>query len=278
MHEFVYFHSKYLDGLGDTVLDDKEGWWINEHNKAVRAKQAERDASGIQQELPAPPALQEHVHSEKVVRANVRIFVQTMAGAASRVKFGFDPNQPDQIRTERLSSGWEVIRADNAPADEIDDPVAYPLPGDNPKWEANHLNATGDPSTGCEENAPRPNLSQVDIPTVLPPSDDVNMPGGAENSIPSTEEIVSSMTQKSSAVQQEYNNNSILGTTGRFNFEGHEIQRPTSLFQGLSENAKYFEDTKELRSKTGSMNPENDAFWKHQPSSKRSQNYKSSAM
>lgn len=120
IQDFVYFHSRYLGGFGDRPTEDGE---------RLRRKRNEQD--------PFP--------EDKPARANVRIFVQKKQSAATRLLFGFDRNQSDQLRVEWLESDWDEIRADKQPESEIDDPeirdpVAYPRPGELPDWEADYYN------------------------------------------------------------------------------------------------------------------------------------------
>src|SRR5262245_41144352 len=63
---------------------------------------------------------------------NCKFFVQRNPDAASRLKFGTDNNRPKALRVEWLKEDWEEIN--QTYTYQTRDPVAYPLPGENPTW------------------------------------------------------------------------------------------------------------------------------------------------
>ncbi|KAF2733275.1 hypothetical protein EJ04DRAFT_565196 [Polyplosphaeria fusca] len=101
LQEYDYFHSRNLGGMLDQPKDEAE--------RLMR-----------QQGKDVP------------IQANVRIFFQKEASTASRLNIGIDKMQPKQVRVEWRPEDCDEIRADKAPANPWDDPVAYPSPGENP--------------------------------------------------------------------------------------------------------------------------------------------------
>lgn len=73
-------------------------------------------------------------------RANVRIFVQKKAASATRLKIGYDANQPDKVRVEWSKDDWQEIRCDEPPTEPFFDPLAYPETGQDPGWDADRSN------------------------------------------------------------------------------------------------------------------------------------------
>lgn len=152
--QFVHFHSHHLGGFNDVSEADYEKW--RQHSRMKRGL----EPLGEVPEYKMPP------------RANVRLFVQKAAGAATRLMFGFDSSLPYQHRVEWNPADWDEIRADDhnygGGYDAFHDPVAYPSWKEKPKWEIGLSQHKFNPG-----NRPPVNkfgtLVPTDTPPVMPP-------------------------------------------------------------------------------------------------------------
>ena len=75
---------------------------------------------------------------------NVKWFVQKEKDSSSRLRFGRDKNRDHSLRVEWDTAAWVELQPDGLTKDlhnTADDPLAYPLPGESPDWEAVAPNA-----------------------------------------------------------------------------------------------------------------------------------------
>ena len=68
----------------------------------------------------------------------MKFLAQRKKNSSGRIKIGRDKNRPDDLRVEWDPEAWTELRPDGLSENlwnTLEDPLAYPSPGDDPKWE-----------------------------------------------------------------------------------------------------------------------------------------------